>query len=155
MNESLSHDLKNPLTGAYFWVPRPMSGSIGWDLVTCHDLGVPDSLSHREIGPSVVDRLAARWGREPNEFQQRLRDHYYGLPRGRVTNPKAGCVILHGNDAPLADGLTLVRVRFRLSAVNARTLFVDDEQTRAMDVRAVEEALGLSLGFGWTEATIN
>jgi hypothetical protein len=144
-----------PLTGAYYWVPRPMSGGRGWDLVTCHDLGAPDSASHREIWPSVVDRLAALWDRERNEFQQRLRDHYYGLPRGRVTNPKAGCVILHGNDAPLTDGLTLVRVRFRLSGANARTLFVDDEQTRATDVRAVEEALGLSLGLGLTDAVID
>ena len=154
MNASLSDDPTHPLTGPYFWVPRPMSGGLGWDLTTCHDLGVPDSASHREFWPSVVDRLAALWGREPNEFQQRLRDHYYRLPRVRVTNPKAGCVILHGDDAPLADGLTLVRVGFRLSGVNARTLFVDGEQTRVTDVRAVEEALW-SLRFGRTMATID
>ncbi len=155
MSASLSDDPMYPLTGAYFWVPRPMSGGVGWELVTCHDLGVPDSASHREFWPSVVDRLAALWGREPSEFQQRLRDYYYGLPRGRVTNPKSGCVILRGGDAPSADGLILVRVGFRLSGVDARTFFVDDEQTRAMDVRAVEAALGLSLDLGLTDAVID
>ena len=31
------------LTGAYYWVPRPISGGMTWDLVTCHDLNVWDA----------------------------------------------------------------------------------------------------------------
>ena len=42
------------LTGAYFWVPRPQRGGVAWDLVTCHDLGVWDGVSHREFWPYVV-----------------------------------------------------------------------------------------------------
>jgi len=41
MNASLADDLTYPLTGPNFWVRRPMSGGLGWDLATRHEQSGP------------------------------------------------------------------------------------------------------------------
>ena len=80
--------------------PNP-SGPLSWSLLTCHDIGKWDGIAYREMWPSVVEHLAELWGKAPEPFRRRLGDHYYALPRGRVTRPKGNYLILHGNDAPL------------------------------------------------------
>lgn len=102
----------SPLIGAYYWFPRPGLGGVTWELVTCHDLGVWDGVSHREFWPHVLKRLAAAWGLDFAALRRRLRDHHTGLPRGRITRPGSGYVVIHGNDAPPSGSLDLVKTRF-------------------------------------------
>ncbi len=137
-----------PLTGAYYWVPRPSGAEIDWDLLTCHDLGIWDGVSHREAWPYVLEHLAVLWGRDARGLKRRLKDHYTGLPRGRVTHPKAGFFIFHGKDAPsVPDWLDQVQSWFHLTDMNSRAIFDEHERMLRDDLRAMEKALGISLGL--------
>jgi hypothetical protein len=51
-------DRLNPLTGAYYWTPRPVPRGVTWELVACQDFGVWDGVSHREFWPYVLKHLA-------------------------------------------------------------------------------------------------
>ena len=51
----------------------------------------------------------------PAAFRDLLGDHYYALPRGRITRPKGNYMVFQGNDAPLRNWKTIVVDRFRLS----------------------------------------
>ena len=138
-------DHENPLTGAYFWFPRPRQDALAWDLVTCHDFAVRDNISHREFWLNVLEHLATAWSRDPAALKRLLGDHYYGLPRGRITHPKSGYLIVHGDDAPVRGWLTLVKRKFRLKRVKPE--FDDHERMLVEDLTAVEEALGTALGL--------
>jgi hypothetical protein len=133
------------LTGAYYWCPRPTSDGVTWDLVTCHDLKVWDAISHREFWPAVLEHLAKIWGKDPNLFYRQLFDHHTGLPRGRITHPKTGYVLIHGNDAPLDGWLQLVKERFRLTEFTP--LYTEHEGMLGDDPVAVEKTLGINLGL--------
>jgi hypothetical protein len=137
-------DIPGPLTGAYYWFPRPVPGGLAWELVTCHDLGVWDGISHRGFWPYVLEHLAAAWGKDDKVLERRLRDSHAGLPRGRVTHPKSGYAIIHGDDAPVASWLELVKARFRLTEVIATPEFTEHEGMIIDDLRALQEALGIS-----------
>lgn len=133
-----------PLTGAYYWLPSPTpSGPFAWSLLTCHDLGRWDGISHRELWPFVVGHLAILWGKAPDAFRRRLGDHYYALPRGRVTNPKGKYLILHGNDSPLVTWREIIVHRFRLHGLQLKSPWDEHERTLREDVLAFEEALGI------------
>ncbi len=138
------------LVGAFYWVPaREPAGRISWRLLTCHDLGGWDGISHRELWPSVLAHLAASWEKNPVVLRRRLSDHYYALPRGRVTHPRGQYLILHGNDAPL-PGPAWKRIiidRFRLSGETLGTPHDDHERTLSEDILAFEEALGIDLNL--------
>jgi hypothetical protein len=134
-----------PLTGAYYWIPVPREAGHGWDLTTCHDLGVWDGISHREFWPFVLNLISKRWGKDPESLSRRLRDHHTGLPRGRIVHPKTGFILIHGDDAPLANWLELVKARFRLSGVKVTLEFTEHEKMLGDDPRAVEVALDVSL----------
>lgn len=146
---------ESPLTGAYFWAPRPLPVGFAWDLVTCHDLEVWDAVSHREFWPYVLEHLAAVWGKDARLLKLRLHDNHTGLPRGRITHPKSGYVIIHGDDAPVANWLKLVKVKFRLTKVKVTPEFTEHERMIGDDPRAVEKALGVSLGFTQPETTFD
>ena len=55
----------------------------------------------------MIDRLAVTWGKNATALRRYLKDHYTALPKGRVTRPDR-YLILHGDDAPVADWLTVV-----------------------------------------------
>jgi len=139
-----------PLTGAYFWMPRPMPDCPVWDLVTCHDLGVWDGISHRELWPHVVELLAVGWGKDATALKDCLHAYHTGLPRGRITHPKPGHVIIHGNDAPAAGWLNLVKVRFRLTKVKVIPEYTEHEKMLGDDLRALQDALGIPLALNLT-----
>ena len=141
-----------PLTGAYFWVPRPEQRSVAWDLVTCHDLNVWDGVSHREFWLYVLEHLAVAWGKDAKTLKRLLRDHHTGLPRGRVTHPKSGYIVIHGDDAPAAvsNGMELVKVRFQLTGVKVTQEFTEHEKMLGDDPKAVQAALGISLDLKTT-----
>lgn len=134
-----------PLTGAYYWVPRPQPHGHAWDLVSCHDLGVWDGIPHREFWPHVLEHLAAAWGKDAVELKGRLRGHHTGLPRGRVVRPKSGYVVIHGDDAPMHDWLERVKSRFRLSGVEVTPEFTEHEMMLGEDQRELQDALGSPL----------
>jgi len=137
-----------PLTGAFYWLPSPApSGPSSWALLTCHDLGKWDGISHREFWPSVLEHLAPAWGKDPAPFKRRLGDHYYALPRGRITRPNGNYLILHGNDAPVPAWQTIVSDRFRLHGLQVKTPWDEHERTLSEDVLALEDVLGVSLGL--------
>lgn len=142
----------SPLTGAYFWVPRPEQGGVAWDLVTCHDLNAWAAISHREFWPLILDVLAKNWNKDIRTLDRLLHDHHTGLPRGRVTHPKAGYVVIHGDDAPatVPDWLDLVKARFRLTGVKLTPEFTEHEKMLADDPKAVQAALGISLDLKTT-----
>ena len=137
-----------PLTGAYYWLPVPTSsGSIRWDLLTCHDLGLWDCISHREMWPTVLEFLAPAWGKAAVALGHQLGEHYYGLPRGRVTSSRGRYLILHGQDAPVPDWEPRIIARFHLASLDVQNLSSEHERVVRGDVLAVEEALGVTLGL--------
>ena len=138
---------QEPLTGAYFWFPSPAPAGLKWELITCHDLGVWDGVSHREFWPYVVEQLAASWGQDAVSLKLRLGDHHTGLPRGRITHPKPGYIILHGHNAPVEDWLSRIIHRFRLGDVEVEPVGTEHEGISPGDLAAVQEALGISLGL--------
>ena len=93
---------REALTGAYYWCPHPLPEGLICNLVTCHDVNVWDGISHREFWSYVLEHLAVAWGKDAKALKRRLRDHHTGLPRGRVTHPKSGYIVIHGDDAPVA-----------------------------------------------------
>jgi hypothetical protein len=140
----------DPFTGAFYWLPSPdPSGPSSWSLLTCHDLRVWDGISHWEMWPHVLSHLAGLWGKAPEPFGRRLGDHYYALPRGRVTNPSGRYLILHGNDvrALVPEWRAIIVDRFRLDGLPIRTPWDEHEQTLSEDVFALGEALGVALDF--------
>lgn len=138
------------LVGAFYWSPaREPAGRISWRLLTCHDLRRWDGISHRELWPSVLDHLAATWDKDPAVLRRRLGDHYYALPRGRVTHPRGRYLILHGNDAPVA-GLAWKRImidRYRLDGMPLATPHDEHERTLREDVLSFEESFGIDLNL--------
>jgi hypothetical protein len=139
-----------PLTGAYFWVPRPPLAAtvIEWELVTCHDLGVWNGISHREFWPHIIEHLAAAWNLEAEPLRHRLADHYNGLPRGRINHPRPGYILLHGHDAPVEDWFARIIDCFHLGDVAVDVEGTEHESMASADLAAVEEALGVSLAIG-------
>lgn len=136
-----------PLTGAYYWFPRPHSDGPSWELLTCHDLGVWVGISHREFWPHIVEHLATAWGLEAEPLKRRLADHHTGLPRGRINYPRPGFIILHGGDSPLDYGVSRIIDRFHLGHVQVELVGTDHESMDRRDLAAVQEALGVSLGL--------
>lgn len=138
---------ESPLTGAYYWLPRPHPDGPTWELVTCYDLGVWVGISHREIFPRIVERLAAAWGLEAEPLKRRLADHHTGLPRARINYPRPDYILLHGGDSPVEGWLPQVIDRFHLRDVELELVGTDHESMDPRDRAAVEEALGASLGL--------
>jgi hypothetical protein len=143
-------DRSGPLTGAYYWVPRPPPEGITWELVACQDLGVWDGVSHREFWPYVLKHLAVAWGKDAKLLKRRLHDHHTGLPRGRIVHPKAGYVVIHGDDAPVPNWLELVKTQFGLAGVKVTQEFTEHEKMLADDPKAVQAALGIFLDLKTT-----
>ena len=135
------------LTGAFYWIPaRELECRVSWQLLTCHDLHRWDGISHRELWPFVLDHLAASWNKQPASVQRRLIDHYYALPRGRVTHPGDVYLILHGNDAPIGiDWRNLIIKNFHLEGHRVETPWDEHETTLREDVVAFEEVFHVSL----------
>jgi hypothetical protein len=114
--------------------------------LSCHDLGFGPDEGHYDMWPSVIDRLATAWGRDRVQLRRRLAQHCYGLPRGRITRPRRGFLLLHGDDAPVADWLGRVVRRFRLDRRSLKLLSDGHERTFSEDRRAVNDEFGLSVG---------
>ncbi len=134
-----------PLVGGYYWFPTPTGGGTNWTVLTCHDLGFDDEVGHVDLWPSLVDRLAAAWGREERALGRRLKDYYTGLPRGRVTRPDKTILILHGHDAPVTDWRERLIESFHLERRDHRFLYDEHERMLPGDPERVEEALGVRL----------
>ena len=63
-----------------------------------------------------------------------------------MTRPERRTLVLHGDDAPMADWLERVVDRFDLDRRSIRLLFDEHEQTFTQDRRAVNAEFGLSIG---------
>ncbi len=132
-----------PLIGGYYWFPSPAGGGPTWAVLTCHDLGSDAEVGHVDLWPAVVDHLEAAWGRDAGGLRRRLSGRYSGLPRGRVTRPGRTVLILHGDDAPVADWREKLIEGFRLGGRSHRFLFDEHERMLPGDPVRVEEALGI------------
>src|SRR3954466_11942156 len=130
------------LTGGYYWFPSPLDVRTAWAVLTCHDLGFDPEVGHVDLWPAVVERLAAAWGRDAGGLRRRLVGRYTGLPRGRVTRPGRIFLILHGDDAPVADWREKLAEGYRLAGYAHRFLFDEHERMLPGDPERVEEALG-------------
>lgn len=134
-----------PLYGGYYWFPTPGPGGVRWELLTCEDLGFASDDDHFELWLPVLARLATAWGKNASVLRRSLNSHYAGLPRGRLTRPDR-YLILHGDDAPVPDWLTIVIRHFRLEGSPYQVLFDEHERRLPEDRRKVERALGISVG---------
>jgi hypothetical protein len=138
----------HPRIGAYYWLPIPPIRSLGWRVLTCHDLGFDEDHGHPKIWPAVIPHLAVIWGRDPRAMRRRLGKHCYGLPRGRVTRPeKKAYLILHGDDSPIDDWTDAVIRSFNLRGRSVKPLFDEHEQRLPVDVRALAPVLGSFLAL--------
>jgi len=130
--------------GGYYWFPTPAPGGFGWTIATCRDLGCRADDGHDAVlWPRLIVRLAALWAKDAEILGRRLALSYTGLPRGRVTRPGGGFLILHGDDSPVAGWLDQVVGRFRLAGSKFRPLFDEHETMIPGHPRAVAAALGL------------
>jgi hypothetical protein len=100
----------------------------------------------------VLKYLAVAWGKDAKLLDRLLHDHHTGLPRGRIVHPKAGYVVIHGDDAPatVPGWLDLVKARFRLTGVKVTSEFTEHERMLADDPKAVQTALGIFLDMRTT-----
>ena len=133
--------LRAPVYGGYYWFPSPGPHGVQWSVVTCADLGLGPDRGHPDLWPKVIDRLAVAWDKKASVLRRFLNEKYTGLPRGRVTKP-AGYIILHGDDAPVADWLPLVAQGFRLEGTRYRVVFDEHERTLPDDRRRLQAFLG-------------
>ncbi|MGO9468572.1 MAG: hypothetical protein ACLQVF_30955 [Isosphaeraceae bacterium] len=134
-----------PLTGGYYWFPAPDDGSVAWSVLTCQDLRFGAGIGHTGLWPAVIDRLAQVWNRDQGFFRTHLKNHYTGLPRGRVTEPPGRLLVCHGNDAPAADWLQRVIRKFDLDGRSVRAVFDEHERTLREGRAKVNEVLGIDL----------
>ena len=134
---------REALTGGYFWFTAPRDGQVEWSVLTCHDLGFDATESHSDMWPSVIERLACAWGREVAPLRKRLELCCYGLPRGRITQPGGRFLLLHGEDAPIADWRAPVLTRFRLAHRSVRLLNDEHEETSIQHRTTVFGEFGL------------
>ena len=140
-----------PLTGGYYWVPKPGAESIAWSVLTCHDLGFGPDYGHHDMWPSVINYLARTWGREPGPLRDRLENCCFGLPRGRINRTDGQFLLLHGEDAPVANWLERVVERFTLDGRAVELQHSERHETVTRQRRAVNAAFGLSIGHPRTE----
>ena len=75
------------MVGGYYWLPTPGHAKPSWVLVTCHQLGFDAEVGHVEMWTAVTDRFASAWHKNASILRRLVKDRYYGLPRGRVTQP--------------------------------------------------------------------
>ena len=134
----------HPRIGAYYWLPIPPIRSLGWRVLTCHDLGFDEDHGHPKIWPAVIPHLAEIWGRDPRAMRRRLGRHCYGLFRGRVTRLEKVYLINHGNDSPILipDWTEAVVQGFNLQGRRVKPVFDEHEQRLTSDVRALARVLG-------------
>ena len=135
--------MPRPMTGGYYWFPTQAGDTVEWSVLTCHDLGFGAEEGHVDMWPSVIDRLATAWGRDPVRLERLLARHCYGLPRGRVTRSGAKFLINHGKDSPVDGWEALIVKRFHLAGRRFRAAFDDHERMLTEDSRAVSEVLGI------------
>ena len=143
----LSRRQIRPLDGGYYWVPYPDCDSVTWGVLTCHDLGFNAYAGHSDLWLGVIDRLAKAWNKDASALRRVLRNHFYGLPRGRVTHRNRRALIHHGRDAPRADWLKRVIQCFDLNRRSVKPMYDEHETTCAEDRRKVSEALGITTGW--------
>ena len=127
----------HPRIGAYYWLPIPPIRSLGWRVLTCHDLGFDEDHGHPKIWPAVIPHLAEIWGRDPRAMRRRLGRHCYGLFRGRVTRLEKVYLINHGNDSPILipDWTEAVVQGFNLQGRRVKPVF--DEHQQRLERRTV------------------
>jgi hypothetical protein len=133
----------NPLLGGYYWFPTSTVGGLSWAVLTCHDLRFDAEVGHDDMWPTVVDHLVAGWGRDACGLRRRLLDRYTGLPRGRATRPGRTVLVLHGDDAPVADWWEMLIESLRLGARSHRFLYDEHERMLPGDPEQVEESLDI------------
>lgn len=141
-----------PLTGGYYWFPTQAGDTIDWSVLTCHDLGFGPGDGHYEMWRTALDRLARTWGREPGLLLDTLEDCWYGLPRGRINRSGGRFLLLHGDDAPVADWLPMVAERFNLDVRAIEIQFSEHHETVTEHRRAVNDEFGLSIDRPRTDA---
>jgi hypothetical protein len=95
--------------------------------------------------PSAIDHLARAWGHEPGPLRDRLETSSYGLPRGRINRTDGRFLLLHGDDAPVADWLGRVVERFGLDGRAVKPRHSEHHETDARHRRAVNAEFGLSI----------
>jgi hypothetical protein len=144
MNQEFARSLS--LTGGYYWFPTSVSGSMTWQVLTCHELGCDADVGHVDLWTHVIDHIATAWHRDRRLIKKYLKNSYTGLPRGRVTRVKDRFMIFHGKDAPVPDWVPMVVRRFNLNRRSARVLFDEHERMLPEDRMRVHEALGLRVG---------
>jgi hypothetical protein len=113
-------------------------------VLTCEDLGFAPDDGHTDLWPAVIDHLAVTWGKNITALRRHLDGHYTGLPRGRVTR-LGRCLIMHGEDAPVADWLPMVVRSFRLERVRHRAVYDEHERRLPDDRRRLHAVLGTSI----------
>jgi hypothetical protein len=134
-----------PLQGGYFWLPSSRNGQVAWDVLTCHEIGFDAEVGHLDLWPTVIGRLAKIWNKDARVLRRLLKNHCYGLPRGRVTQPGNHSLILHGNDAPLLRWQDMVVRRFVLDQRAVKFVYDEHETMLTGDRKKVIEILGIAL----------
>ncbi len=130
--------------GIYYVVRLPKK----WSIVSCRFEGELQ-FDHGYFWKSSVCPLLGRsWAKPRNltpvELEQRLQEHIYGFPRGRVACSNGLYHVYHGSDLPRARGMgrCIIERTFRM---RGRVKWVEDDHERSLfaDKEAVRHLLAL------------
>ncbi len=132
-----------PLTGIYWWIPKPLRGKksrIIWTVQPSYSADGQNDLEHVKQWPQVLAHLSSLWKKPLRGVE------YAALPRGRVNYPlkKSLPVLYHGNDSP--GSLELVRSAFNLSAAS-NAIYDDHERQIPEYYHMLVRLLGVDLGL--------
>jgi hypothetical protein len=136
------------LTGGYYWFPIPDINSLTWSVLTCHELGCDGDVGHVDFWTLVIDRLATVWRKDRLVLRRHLKNHYTGLPRGRITEVGNRFMIFQGNDAPVSDWIPMVVRKFDLNRRFVKVCFDEHERMLPDDCSRVNKIFGLESGRG-------
>lgn len=88
---------RRPLTGAYYWIPRPERRNT-YELVTFSDQEFGDTSHYRLWRRFILPMISQIWEIDVLTLRRNLGDCYTALPRGRVIKDEKGYKIIHGNN---------------------------------------------------------
>jgi len=97
-NKAVRESNRNrPLTGSFYWVPRPESRN-RFELLSFSDQEFGDTSHHIVWNRFVLPYISQVWEIELPVLRRRIRDCYTSLPRGRVIRGNGGYQVIHGGN---------------------------------------------------------
>jgi len=133
-----------PLEGPYYWVPKQDGG---YELFSYPTEFYGENVIHTQVWErSTSEALGEMWGLGTEEVEQ-IKNHPYGIPRGRVSIGVGMIFINQGDDTGMSKDEVLRKIssEFGLQGLAARgkvkVVFDNHEVMQRRDKAAIESVL--------------